>query len=319
MLEHLTASNPQTRAVPSLYHLIAGPDLSGQLETFLVTCQTDGLSPATLKYYQYQIGTFVTFCQQSNIIQPQGVTPMLIRLFLLERLKKNKASSVHDYFRAIKRFFNWLVAEGILDKSPMQGIKPPKVQREVIRPFSERDIANLLTVTSRDDFLSVRNRAILLVLLDTGIRLRELAGMHWRDVDRYHNTIIVMGKGGKERTVSIGKATARALSRYFRMRPAEPAELWLSEERHPMTRDGLQMTIKVMCRRAEITDAKCGPHTFRHTAAITCLRNGMGEFVLQIMLGHADLRMTRRYVSTLGTDDMIKAHIKASPVDNLKL
>ncbi|MEA2086224.1 MAG: tyrosine-type recombinase/integrase [Chloroflexota bacterium] len=74
-----------------------------------------------------------------------------------------------------------------------------------------------------------------------------------------------------------------------------------------------------MCHRAGMTDARPGPHTFRHTAAISYLRNGGGEFTLQIMLGHTTLQMTRRYVSSLGEEDMINAHKLASPVDNLKL
>ncbi|AAW40601.1 conserved domain protein [Dehalococcoides mccartyi 195] len=74
-----------------------------------------------------------------------------------------------------------------------------------------------------------------------------------------------------------------------------------------------------ICYRANIIDAKPGPHTFRHTAAINYLRNGGDEFTLQIMLGHTTLAMTRRYTSTLGTEDMMRVHKKVSPVDNLKL
>ena len=74
-----------------------------------------------------------------------------------------------------------------------------------------------------------------------------------------------------------------------------------------------------MCHRAGITDARPGPHAFKHTAAISYLRNGGGEFTLQIMLGHSILQMTKHYVSSLGAEDMISAHKLASPVDNLKL
>ena len=86
-----------------------------------------------------------------------------------------------------------------------------------------------------------------------------------------------------------------------------------------MTRDGIQTTIEKLCIRAGISGVKRGAHTFRHTAAIQCLRNGMGEFTLQMMLGHSTLAMTRRYVSSLSQEDVFKAHQKASPVDNMKL
>ena len=74
-----------------------------------------------------------------------------------------------------------------------------------------------------------------------------------------------------------------------------------------------------LCKQAGITDARPGPHTFRHTAAISCLRNGMGEFALQVMLGHSTLTMTSRYVSEINSEDMYRAHEKASPVDNMRL
>jgi len=117
--------------------------------------------------------------------------------------------------------------------------------------------------------------------------------------------------------VRIGQETQKALLKYLLARNDDSDCLGVTEERKPMTKDGIQTTIKVLCRRANIRDAKPGPHTFRHTAAIHCLRNGMGEFTLQMMLGHSTLRMTRHYVSALADEDIIKAHRQASPVDNL--
>ena len=84
-----------------------------------------------------------------------------------------------------------------------------------------------------------------------------------------------------------------------------------------MTRLGIRAAVERLCKRAEITDARPGPHTFRHTAAINYLRNGGDVFTLQIMLGHSSLAMTRRYVSTLNAEDMFRVHEKASPVDNM--
>ena len=86
-----------------------------------------------------------------------------------------------------------------------------------------------------------------------------------------------------------------------------------------MTRGGIQAMVKRLCLLAGIKGVKIGPHTFRHTCAINCLRNGMGEFQLQMMLGHSTLQMTRRYVSSLNADDVIEAHRKASPVDNMRV
>lgn len=310
MLDHLTNNKIQIRGVSGL------DLLTTQLNAFILSCQVDGLSPATLKNYRYQLDRFVSFCIKLNQDDAHYITSHHLRLFLARLQETNSPVSVRDYYKAINRFFNWLVAEGLLDKSPAQNIKPPRVPQVIIRPFSELDISNLLLLCSGNSFLEARNKAMVLVFMDTGLRLSELANIQLKDIDFDRETIKVMGKGAKERVVRIGKTTQKAVLHYLLMRRDNYPCLWVSEERRPLTRDGVQTVIKKLCHRANITDAKPGPHTFRHTAAISCLRNGMGEFTLQIMLGHSTLQMTRRYVSSLSQEDMIEAHKKASPVDN---
>jgi len=201
----------------------------------------------------------------------------------------------------------------------MQNIKPPKIPKKIIKPFSSQDINNLLLLCAGNKFLDLRNRAIVLLFLDTGLRLAELASIQLQDIDFDDETIRVLGKGSKERIVRMGKTTQKALLKYILSRRDDYPCLWLTEERKPLTVEGIQTAIKRLCRRAEITDARPSPHTFRHTAAILYLRNKGDIFTLQNMLGHASLEMTRRYLSSLGADDMIKAHKIASPVDNLNL
>jgi site-specific recombinase XerD len=160
---------------------------------------------------------------------------------------------------------------------------------------------------------------MILILLDTGLRLSEISNIKLRDIDLDRETIRVMGKGAQERLVRIGKTTQKALMRYILVRTDDYEELWISQEHKPMTIAGIQIILRRLCNRAEITDAKRGPHSFRHTAATACLRNGMPETYVQTLLGHRDLRMTRRYTRTINSDDVIKAHISASPVDRMGL
>ena len=189
----------------------------------------------------------------------------------------------------------------------------------MVKPFTLHDIEALLRLCSGNRFLDIRNRAVLLLFLDTGLRLSELAGIQLKDLDFDRETVRIMGKGAKERLVRVGKTTQKALLRYLLMRTDMHPCLWVTEERRPMMCRGIQIMVRKLCARANIIDAKPGPHTFRHTAAINYLRNGGDEFTLQIMLGHSTLQMTRRYVSSLGTEDMIRVHKKASPVDNMRL
>lgn len=199
----------------------------------------------------------------------------------------------------------------------MLNIKTPRIPKTKPTPFSHSDIVSLLEQCSGKLFVDVRNRAIIFIFLDTGLRLSELAGIQLEDIELIISTIRVMGKGSKERIVRIGKRTQKELLRYLLMRIDNYPCLWVNKSRKPLTAWGIQLAIKKLCYKAGITDTKPGPHTFRHTAAINYLRNGGDQFTLQMMLGHSTLQVTRRYVSSLGEVDMIRVHQKASPVDNL--
>ena len=293
--------------------------LLGQLKIFLVSCRVNELSPRTIDDYSQKVGAFVAFCSSQGAKEPQDVTPNHVRVFLLVLRERIKASSVHDYYGCINRFFNWLVSEGVLEHSPMAKMKPPRVPKQVIQPFSQDDIRRMLVVLGEDGFRGIRNRAIILTFLDTGLRLSELAAVQVHDIDFDNGIIKVMGKGRKERFVRVGKETQKALLRYLLMRKDKLRSLWVTDHGEPIKARGIQSLIKRLGKRAGITDARCSPHTFRHSFAVNCLRNGMGEFNLQSLLGHTTLQMTRRYVQTFGVSDALSAHEKASPVDNLRL
>jgi len=135
--------------------------------------------------------------------------------------------------------------------------------------------------------------------------------------------IKVMGKGGKERFVPIGKSIQRILWRYINRYRAEPAIpncdfLFLTTEGRPMTKDRIDKKMSRYGEKAGINGIRCSPHTLRHTAAVGFLRNGGDVFSLQRLLGHSSLEMTRHYCE-LADIDVKRAHASASPVDNLAL
>jgi len=293
--------------------------LEGQLRVFLLTCKVNDLSPRTIDDYSQKVGAFVMFCRSQGIKDPHEVTPNHVRVFLLLLQDRIKASSVHDYYGCVNRFFNWLVEESVLVHSPMERMRPPRVPKQIIQPFSQEDIRRMLVVLSEDGFRGIRNRAIILTFLDTGLRLSELAGIRLGDIDFDNGIIKVMGKGRKERFVRVGKEAQKAILRYLLLRRDKRPALWVDDHGEPIRARGIQSLIKRLGQRAGITDARCSAHTFRHTFAVSCLRHGMGEFNLQSLLGHSTLQMTRRYTQTFGVSDALSAHERASPVDNLRL
>jgi len=133
----------------------------------------------------------------------------------------------------------------------------------------------------------------------------------------------VVGKGNKERLIPIGKQVQRLLWRYINRYRPEPAMasydfLFLTRKGKPLTKDRVEKIMTCYGRKAELKGVRCSPHTLRHTAAMKFLRNGGDVFSLQRMLGHVSLEMTRRYCE-LADIDVKRAHMTASPVDNLAL
>ena len=319
MKDHLTAQVSQAQALSSTHLLTAQNDLYGQLQSFLLFAKVEGLSPATIRDYRYKINRFVQFSRSSGIIVPKDVTPPLVRLFLLGLQERNAPGGVIGYYKSVKRFFNWLIEEGLLDASPMANIKAPKVQRKIVTPFNIQHISNMLSLCDPKTFFGARDRAIVLTLLDTGLRRRELADIQLADIDLDREVIKVMGKGARERVVRIGQRTQKALLTYLLMRDDKLPGLWVNQWRTPLTDWGIAQVIKRLGERAGVHNVRCSPHTFRHTFATQALINGAGEFNVQSLLGHSDLRMTRRYSATLRSEHAVEAHKKASPVDNMRL
>jgi len=294
--------------------------LRGHLDLFLIASKVDGLSKSTLTYYRYQLGRFVDFCIRQGAQELPDVSPSVVRLFFLDLQESgNKPYSLLTYHKAVKRFFNWLVIDGVLQTSPMVNIKAPRCPQYVVKPFSTDEIHRLLTVCSGQRLLDHRNKALILTFLDTGLRLNEMSGIQLADINFDRETIKVMGKGAKERYVRIGREAQKALLRYILGRKDELPCLWVTEERRPLTREGVKVTIRILCHRAEITREKRGPHTFRHSFATMAIRNGANLFFVQSILGHSTLQMVRRYAKSIDSEDAVKAHVKFSPVDNMRV
>lgn len=314
VLESLLSGKHDTQLNTILGALLSGKSLPLPVRNYLISCQVEGKSPRTIEVYSMVLSKL---CDNCN---PLTVTTSDIRLFLLALQGHNKKpATVHIYYRSLKTFYNWLVAEKMLKESPMVNIRAPKLPRVLIRPFTNEDIGRLMLFCSGSSFLDLRCRAMFLMLLDTGIRLEEISGLRLTDLDFTAETIRIMGKGSKERIVRMGKKAQKALLQYLLKRQDDYAEVWLSEEHTPMTRRGIKTCVERYCKKAVISGARPSCHTFRHTAAVSYLRNGGDLFTLQIMLGHSNLETTRRYASSLGSEDVIRVHTKASPVDNLRL
>jgi site-specific recombinase XerD len=175
-------------------------------------------------------------------------------------------------------------------------------------------IQGLLSSLTGRDITTLRNKAMLYMFLDTGLRLSELANLKASDIDLQSGIIKTNGKGNKERFVRIGVKTQKALWNYMAHRPVDTEHIWQGKDNNKMAVDSIAQMIRNLGKKHGI---KLSPHKLRHSFAISFLRNGANPFELQIALGHTTLEMTRRYTQALGFDDVFKRHVVASPVDRL--
>lgn len=199
MLEHLPTSRLHDGAIRGLEHLPASKDnLRQQFQHFLIFCKVEDFAPKTIQNYTDIIKPFIAYSENElGIENVASLTAYHIRSYLLTFKDLVKPYTFHDYFRAIKRFFNWLVDETILAVSPMANMKPPRIPKTLIQPFRLEDIRSLLALCDDKTFLGIRNKAIILVFLETGLRLSELAKIQIKDINFDRGIIKVMGKGTK--------------------------------------------------------------------------------------------------------------------------
>ena len=330
---HPSSTYNTQKANTTSKHLSIGHDVHAQLaisldrliEGFLLSCKVENKSPATISFYQNILNKFQWFLQKYGI---DHIDATVIRSFLgylkdspnrwdSTNTRANRlvcAYTVDRYYTGLSALFRWAVDEGMIDINPMATIKKPRFQRKIIKGL-ESDICNKLIGYFNGKSLSdYRNRTILMMFLDTGLRLSELANLRVTDINMEQGIIKVVGKGDKERLVRIGLKTQKALWGYVARRNSNSDIIWHGKDNAPLTATGIAQMIRNLGKRLGIT---LSPHKLRHSFAISFLRNGANPFELQIALGHSTLEMTRRYTQALGFEDVFKRHVLASPVDRL--
>ena len=277
------------------------------------------------------LNNFLWFCKQNNFpTTAQKLTSLHIRQFLwyltseTNRWRNNNPktkqpasqTTANHYYRALHSFFNWLELEELIHDNPFKHLKTPKIDKKVIQAIVPVEIERLFNTCSAKTPIDVRNKAILSMFLDTGLRVSDLASLNIDDIDMHTGSIVVRhGKGGKQRVVHIGTKAQKILWKYITIyRRSESKSLFINRSGEELDAQGIKILIKRLGIKAKV---KVHPHKLRHTFAISYLRAGGDVFSLQYLLGHSTLQMTQRYLQSLNADDAINAHRKFSPLDNM--
>lgn len=217
--------------------------------------------------------------------------------WLVHLASQCETSTVKTRFAGLRRFCNWLVAEGELEVSPMAGLTAPEPPMKPVPILEDDTLAALLKVCTGRAFEDRRDEALFRVLLDVGVRVSELCGMTVDSVDLEREMAIVTGKGGKIRAVYFGTRTVRALDRYARERRrhrwAHLPAFWLSQ-RGAMSGGGVRERLRVRATQAGV-GGRVYPHIFRHAWAHDFLINGGQERDLKRLAGWSSDAMLERY------------------------
>lgn len=294
--------------------------LDGELLEFAIDRQARNLTPKTLKWYQQSLDAFRAFCVAEGVTCLADVTASHLRRFLVHLQERgHNPGGVKNIYGAVKALLNWYAEEDAPDgwRNPTRKVKTPRVPEQPLEPVNLADLQAMLATCERRTFYGERDRALLLFLLDTGVRHAELWALNVGDVDMNTGSVLVRsGKGRKPRVTFAGPKTRQALARYLRHREnlGDAAPLWATRNGGRLSYQGIREVLRRRAERAGMSEPSL--HSFRRGFAIASLRAGMDLVSLQRLLGHSDLSVIRRYLAQTEAD-LRAAHEQAGPVDNL--
>ncbi|ATI51048.1 integrase [Bacillus cereus] len=267
-------------------------------EKFFKDCYLRNLRPATIGYYKNE------FHGAKKIINKQLVEweQKNVEDLILKSKQLMKVTTINTRLRALRSFYNFLDKNKLIDKNPMKNIKLLRDRQKTIETLDNQEIEKLIkTIRKQKTFVGFRDEVILLVFLDTGVRLSELVGINVEDV-RHNKLIIRRTKNLFERTVYLSDTTQERLESYIKVRgEVATNKLFISQDNKELNPHSIQTRLTKYGKEAKISK-RVSPHTFRHTMAKRMIVSGLDAFSLMHLLGHTDITVTKRYVNLWGQD-----------------
>lgn len=305
---------------------------------FLMDWELRGRSPATLRLYRSCLMVLARWLEVQGVPAVEDVTISHLRAFILETQQRpagsvnpNRpqssdgrtptAATLQSYVKAIKLLFKWLVEEEEIGRNPALRLHKPTDAKRVVVTFSHDHLNAMFGACDLATSLGFRDYVLMLVLLDTGVRVSELCGVTLDDL--HEGYIKVFGKGRKEREVGLSPTTAKFLWKYIHQYRAQAEDdvrvLFTNLAGRPLTPWGVEQMLQRVKAAAGITDVPVTAHKFRHTFARTWLERGGEVYSLSRLMGHSSVKITEIYLEDFKSRQARVQHAKFSAVNNLKL
>ncbi len=233
-------------------------------------------------------------------------------------------SYINTILKSLRAFYNYCVIEEYITKNPCLKVRWQRQKKTIIQSFTDEEIIKMLNAFDYKNYLNARNKAIIALLADTGIRNLELCMI--RKVDVKERFILIHGKGNKERYVPITPMLNKILIKFERIREYYLKDKVIVEDGYFLSRTSRILTVeaieRIVCKAGKTAEVRpeirCSPHTFRHYYAQKQLRNGLDVYSLSRLLGHENINITKRYLQSINDYDVLEKSIKTSPLMSLE-
>ena len=284
------------------------------IDRFLHHLQTERrLSDNTRKHYQRDLLELQEWCETAGIDHWRDLDTRQVRHYAAQCHRRGLGGrSIQRRLSALRSFYNYLLREQAVALNPGLDVRAPKSERHLPDTLNVDDIARLLNISS-EELLVVRDLAMLELMYSSGLRLSELVGLNFGDVDFTDRTVRVTGKGAKTRVLPVGNKAISALQAWQQVRPQRGSHsaIFTGRSGRRLGVRSVQQRVKDMARRRGIP-GNLHPHTLRHSFASHLLESSGDLRAVQELLGHADISTTQVYTH-LDFQHLAQVYDKAHP------
>lgn len=298
--------------------------LNELIQEFLFDCKIRELSDKTVNNYRKQLGMFERFVGETiGVFTLEELKAQHIKEYIRSLQERGcKPAYINDLLKAVKVMCAYAYREeytSTLITKKIRNVKQPKV---LIHTFSDREIKKMVSYYNGSSFIEIRNKLIIMILFDTGIRISELTSMRPEQVQ--DNYFVIYGKGRKERIVPKNPTVSKwlmkymtAREKYFELRDCQDF-LFLSKNGRALTPNAVDVVLKKAAYDIGVNPVvRVSPHTLRHTFAHQQLKNGLDLYSLSRLLGHESVNITQRYLESIRDTEILVSAKKTGVLANL--
>jgi len=313
-------------------------EITELLDEYKSSLATLNRSPKTIEWYTAILRSFFGFLKMNGLMKPVSeLGKKELKAYISHRQNakrwpnnphineenRGKLSpySIQGDVRTIRAFWGWLYNEQYIDKKTLANFPLPKVPQLTLKTLTGEQIETILNAIGHGSSQEIKYRCIVLLLLDSGLRISELVSIKNDDLDLIHGLITVLGKGQKQRVVPISALTRKEITKYIKyyrqgLCSEESYYLFPASNGERISTCSVRQYMRRLCIKDELDGIKLYPHLFRHTFATQSIAKGANVFTVKEIMGHKSLQTTMKYTH-LTIEDMKVAHNKFSPVENL--